>query len=85
MRSACSVKWAALSAWMPPDEIIGARTHFLDIRTVDQATLATLYAADELLRDAARGALTVPPERVFAALVPHIEFLWKQMPRPVRA
>ena len=74
-----------LSAWMPQDEIIDARTHFLHLRTVDQSTLATLYAADELLRDAARGALRVTLEQTFAALVPHIEFLWKQMPRPVRA
>jgi len=74
-----------LSAWMPPDEIIDARTHFLDVRPVDQSLLATLYAADELMRDAARGALHASQEETFAALVPHLEFLWKQLMRPVRA
>lgn len=73
-----------LSAWMPQDEIIDARRHFLDVRAVDQSMLATLYAADELLRDAGRGALGTTPEHTFSALVPHIEFLWKQMPRAVR-
>lgn len=70
-----------LSAWMPPDEIIDARTHFLDIQPVDQPVLATLYAADEMMRDAERGALGVPPSETFTMLVPHLEFLWKQVTR----
>jgi len=75
-----------LTAWMSPDEIIDARTRFLDVQTVDQSMLATLYAADELMREAARGQHGVNPEEVFAALVPHLEFLWKRAARPpVRA
>jgi hypothetical protein len=74
-----------LAAWMPPDEIIDARTHFLDVRPVDQSILATLYAADELMRDAARGAFQVSQEETFAALVPHLEFLWRQMMTPAPA
>lgn len=73
-----------LSAWMPQDEIIDARRHFLDVRMVDQSMLATLYAADELLRDAGRGVLGATPDQTFTALVPHIEFLWKQMPRAAK-
>jgi len=71
-----------LAAWMPQDEIIDARTHFLDVQPVDQPLLATLYAADELMRDAERGSLGVSPDDTFAMLVPHVEFLWKQMTRP---
>ena len=74
-----------LAAWMPQDEIIEARTHFLDVQPVDQPLLATLYAADEMMRDAERGALGVSPEETFAMLLPHLEFLWKQVIRPVKA
>lgn len=74
-----------LAAWMPQDEIIEARTHFLDVQPVDQPLLATLYAADEMMRDADRGALGVSPEETFAMLLPHLEFLWKQVARPAKA
>ncbi len=73
-----------LAAWMPPDEIIDARTHFLDVQPVDQPLLATLYAADEMMRDAERGSLGVNPEETFAMLLPHLEFLWKQVTRPAK-
>ncbi len=74
-----------LAAWMPPDEIIDARTHFLDVLPVDQSGLATLYAADELMRDAARGTLHVSEEQTFAALVPHLETLWRRVLSPAPA
>lgn len=70
-----------LSSWMPQDEIIDARTHFLDVQPVDQPVLATLYAADELMRDSERGSLGATPAETFAMLVPHLEFLWKQVTR----
>ncbi len=73
-----------LSAWMPPDEIIDARTHFLDLQPVDQPLLATLYAADEMMRDADRGSLGISHDETFAMLMPHLEFLWKQMTRPAK-
>jgi hypothetical protein len=73
-----------LTAWMPPDEIIDARTHFLDVQPVDQTVLASLYAADEMMRDAERGSLGVSPGETFAMLVPHLEFLWKQITRPAK-
>ncbi len=74
-----------LAAWMPQDEIIDARTHFLDVQPVDQPLLATLYAADEMMRDAERGSLGVNAAETFAMLVPHLEFLWKQVTRPAKA
>jgi hypothetical protein len=73
-----------LAAWMPPDEIIDARTHFLDVKAVDQPVLATLYAADEMMRDAERGALGVSPAETFSMLLPHLEFLWKEVTRPLK-
>jgi hypothetical protein len=75
-----------LSAWMPPDEIIDARTHFLEVQPVDQptlATLATLYAADEMMRESERAAAAASPSQTFNFLIPHIEFLWKQVTRSV--
>jgi hypothetical protein len=69
---------------MPPDEIIDARTHFLDVKPVDQPVLATLYAADEMMRDAERGALGVSPAETFSMLLPHLEFLWKEVTRPLK-
>ncbi|HWB07416.1 MAG TPA: hypothetical protein VG796_30610 [Verrucomicrobiales bacterium] len=73
-----------LSSWMPQDEIIDARTHFLDVQSVDQPLLATLYAADEMMRDADRGTLGVSHDETFAMLMPHLEFLWRQITRPVK-
>ena len=70
-----------LQSWLPPDEIIEARTRFLEILTVDQATLASLYAAGELLRESERGALGAGTGETFSCLAPHIEFLWKELSR----
>ncbi len=70
-----------LSAWMPPDEIINVRTHFLEIQSVDQPTLATLYAADEMMRESERAEAAATPAQTFTFLIPHIEFLWKQVTR----
>jgi hypothetical protein len=74
-----------LSAWMPPDEIIDARTHFLDVQPADQPTLATLYAADEMMRESERGTGAAGAAATFTFLMPHIEFLWKQVTRPAAA
>ena len=73
-----------LTAWMRPDEIVHARARFLDIQTVDHPTLAVLYAADEVLHEAESGRLNVPVADAFQALVPHIDFLWRRVTRPLR-
>lgn len=73
-----------LTAWMRPDEIVHARARFLDIQTVDQPTLAVLYAADEVLHEAESGRLNVPVADAFQALVPHIDFLWRRVTRPLK-
>ena len=72
-----------LGGWMRPDEIVEARGHFLDVQTLDQPSLAALYALDELLREAERGALGANVSDTFAALAPHVEFLWHRLTRPL--
>lgn len=73
-----------LSAWLPQDEIISARARFLDLQTLTQPELATLYAADEVLREAERGSLAIGSPDAFAAMAPRLEFFWKRLTRPLR-
>ncbi len=70
-----------LSLWMPPDEIISARSHYLDLQPLDRTELAALYAGDEVLRDAARGALPLNPQETFSQIASSLEFLWKRLTR----
>ncbi len=70
-----------LAAWMPPDEIIHARSRYLDLQPLERQELAALYAGDEILRDAARNALALNASDAFAHIAPAIEFLWKRLTR----
>lgn len=70
---------------MHPDEAAAARARFLDIQTLDHAELATLYATDEVLREAERGTLAVGSSDAFAAMAPYLEFFWKRLTRPLRS
>jgi hypothetical protein len=75
-----------LHAWVRPDEIIGARTQFLDVHTLDEGQLAGLAAAGELLREAERGGGVAGPAEVFAVLAERLAFLWRELTRmPERA
>lgn len=74
-----------LTGFLRPDEIVHARSHYLDVQRFDHPELASLYAADDVLRDAERGELGAPVSEVFAALSPHIDFLWKRITRPLPA
>lgn len=71
---------APLRSWMAADEIIAARSHFLDIHSLDQVELASLYAAHALLAPAT-GSDAAAKTNVFAATAPHISFLWKNLTR----
>ena len=70
-----------LSNWMPQDEIIHARSHYLDLQPLERQELAALYAGDEILRDAARGALALNDSDAFTHIAPAIEFLWRRLTR----
>jgi hypothetical protein len=65
---------------MAADEIIAARSHFLDIHSLDQVELASLYAAHALLAPAT-GTDSAATATAFAATAPHISFLWKNLTR----
>ena len=71
---------APLRSWMAADEIIAARSHFLDIHSLDQVELASLYAAHAILTPAT-GSDATAKANVFAATAPHISFLWKNLTR----
>ena len=71
---------APLRSWMAADEIIAARSHFLDIHSLDQVELASLYAAHALLAPAT-GTDSAATATAFAATAPHISFLWKNLTR----
>ena len=70
-----------LHTWVRPDEIIGARTQFLDVHTLDEGQLAGLTAAGELLREAERGGGVTGPAEVFAVLAERLAFLWRELTR----
>jgi hypothetical protein len=70
-----------LHAWVRPDEIIGARTQFLDVHTLDEGQLAGLAAAAELLREAERGGGVAGPAEVFGVLAERLAFLWRELTR----
>ena len=70
-----------LHAWVRPDEIIGARTQFLDVHTLDDGQLAGLAAAGELLREAERGGGVAGPAEVFGVLAERLAFLWRELTR----
>lgn len=72
-----------LAAWLPQDEIVAARARFLDVLTLDPAETATLHAADQILHEAACGALPISPTEAFAAMEPHLDFWWKRLMRPL--
>jgi hypothetical protein len=69
-----------LRSWMAPDEIIAARSQFLEIHNLDQVELASLGAAHALLSPAG-GSLPDAKASLFAATAPHISFLWKNLTR----
>jgi hypothetical protein len=71
----------SLHAWMSADEIIGARTQFLDVHTLDEGQLAGLAAAGELLREAERGGGVAGPAEVFGVLAERLAFLWRELTR----
>ncbi|MES2706695.1 MAG: hypothetical protein V4726_08855 [Verrucomicrobiota bacterium] len=73
------------AAWLHPDEIPSARTRFLNLQTLDHPSLATLYAAAEVLHESERGTLSAGSSDAFAAMAPHLEFFWKRLTRPLRA
>lgn len=72
-----------LAAWLPQDEIVAARARFLDVLTLDPTETATLHAAEQILREAACGALPLSPVEAFSAMEPHLDFWWKRLMRPL--
>ena len=71
-----------LAAWLGTDAGHQAQLTYVDIVSLDPDSLATLYAADELLHSAEHnpeGERT--PDEIFAALSPIIEPFWKRLTR----
>jgi len=71
-----------LAAWLGNDAGHQAQLTYVDVVSLDPDSLATLYAADELLHSAEHtpeGGRT--PDEIFAALSPIIEPFWKRLTR----
>lgn len=71
-----------IASWLGTDAAHQAQLTYVDIVSLDPESLATLYAADELLHSAEHspeGGLT--PDEIFAALSPIIEPFWRRLTR----
>jgi len=73
-----------LQHWISADQIVEAKSRYLDLVTLDQDSLATLYAADELLHSAEHGNEGLPPvDEIFQILSGHLDSFWKRLTRPL--
>lgn len=71
-----------LQRWMAPSEAEGALNRYVDIISLEPETLATLYAADEMLHNAEHSDEDAScPEEVFAVLSPYLEPFWQRLIR----
>ncbi|MBP7950499.1 MAG: hypothetical protein KA004_12660 [Verrucomicrobiales bacterium] len=75
---------ADLQQWLAADQIAEAKGRYLDIVSLDQDSLATLYAADELLHASEHANEGLPPaDEIFLVLSDHLDGFWKRLTRPL--
>ncbi len=74
-----------LQPWLTSEELHAPTPPpFLDIVSLDAPTLATLYAADELLHASEHAPQpTHPLDEVFTTMAPHLDSFWKRLLRPL--
>ena len=65
----------------PPD--LGIDCDLLDTIVFDPSAIASVYAAEEIVRDAETGEIDADPGSVLGVLARELDFLWKRLTRPV--
>lgn len=74
-----------LSAWISAEEAMAGLGKYVDIISMDPESLATIYAADELLHAAEHesGSESTPDE-VFSVVGPQLEPFWRRLTRVLK-
>ncbi len=62
---------------------LGIDCGLLDTIVFDPSAVASVYAAEELVRDAESGEIDADPGSVLGVLARELDFLWKRLTRPV--
>lgn len=71
--------------WLAPEEISIAQQQYVDVITLDADSLATLYAADELIHTSEHNTgHPHTPDEVFTAVASKLEPFWKRLTRPLQ-